>query len=75
MHVIMMIYNILYKGVFLLGVLQAHGVNISQVKNYNSIHTIKEFSIAEYYYEEGRKTIDSCFSLQSSNVWRTRHLA
>ncbi len=59
MHVIMMIYNILYKGVFLLGVLQAHGVNISQVKNYNSIHTIKEFSIAEYYYEDGRKTIDA----------------
>ena len=42
-----------------MGVLQAHGVNISQIKNYNSISTIRDFSIAEYYYEEGHETIDA----------------
>ena len=42
-----------------MGVLQAHGASIGQIKNYNSICTIKDFSVAEYYYEEGRETIDA----------------
>lgn len=42
-----------------MGVLQAHGISISQIKNFNSISTIKNFSIAEYYYEEGKETIDA----------------
>jgi hypothetical protein len=42
-----------------MGVLQAHGASISQIKNYNSISTIRDFSIAEYYYEEGHETIDA----------------
>ena len=42
-----------------MGVLQAHGININQIKNYNSISTIKDFSIAEYFYEDGKETIDA----------------
>lgn len=41
-----------------MGVLQAHGLNISQIKNYNLISTTSDFSVAEYYYEEGRETIE-----------------
>lgn len=41
-----------------MSVIQAHGANIQQIKNYNSIATIKNFSVAEYIYEEGRETIE-----------------
>lgn len=40
-----------------MSVIQAHGASIEQIKNYNSIATIKFLSIAEYIYEEGRETI------------------
>ena len=42
-----------------MGVLQAHGINMNQIKNYNSISTIKSFSVAEYFYEDGKETIDA----------------
>ncbi|MCR5112315.1 MAG: AraC family transcriptional regulator [Acholeplasmatales bacterium] len=40
-----------------MGVLQAHGLNMNHIKNYNSIFTLKNFSIAEYHYVEGRETL------------------
>ena len=42
-----------------MGVLQAHGANISQIKNYTTICTIKNLSIAKYHFEEGKETIDA----------------
>lgn len=41
-----------------MGVLQAHGASVNQIKNFNLICTTKNFSIAEYYYEPGRETIE-----------------
>jgi AraC-like DNA-binding protein len=42
-----------------MGVLQAHALTLNQVKNYNSLSTLKYISVAEYWYDKDRETIDA----------------
>jgi AraC-like DNA-binding protein len=42
-----------------MGVLDAHSGELNQLKRYNSISSIKWFSIAEYFYDPKKETIES----------------
>ena len=40
-----------------MGVIQAHA-GINQIKNFNTVSTTQDFSVAEYYYEEGKNSVE-----------------